>query len=433
MRTLTLSLLVFAGLIPVHAFETLEFDDNTGLFIGTPEGYTGASALFGPVQVEEGMSDGAGMLLTIGVGQGTVIYGPPMSVGSGKCLLEVSVWCTGSGAALALAALDIPEGSGFEGINGSMASNIEIDSGALMGEWHRFSLVYDPARDGFIPLFQAVSTGQQTVVVFVDQMKIVNLAQAQAEGYDLAELLGLPATEPVATLVPTELPTDLTEATPTFTPTDTPTELSVETPVETPVDTPTEVPTDLTEGTPTFTPPPTPTEIPVDTPTPTLVSFPDEAVIALNRVNMHRAAAGLEPMEMHASLVQSTQAHSNYMALHTELTHEENEGASGFTGENPRARAAAAGYGNNNIWEGAGYRTIGFADPVVNVDSQVEGPFHRVAPPSLRPNPFRLRFGRRRCQQLLHAEFRLARLGQSGDRRLPRSRPGGGGDPVRWA
>ena len=103
MRTLTLSLLVFAGLIPVHAFETLEFDDNTGLFIGTPEGYTGASALFGPVQVEEGMSDGAGMLLTIGVGQGTVIYGPPMSVGSGKCLLEVSVWCTGSGAALALA------------------------------------------------------------------------------------------------------------------------------------------------------------------------------------------------------------------------------------------------------------------------------------------------------------------------------------------
>ena len=381
MRTLALSLLVFVGLTPVQAFETLEFDDDTGLFMGTPDGYTAAFALFGSVQAEEGMSDGKGMQLTVGIGQGKVIYGPPMNVGSGKCLLELSVWCTGPGAALALAALDIPEDSGFEGINGSMSSNIEIDSGALAGAWHRFSLVYDPARDGFIPLFQAVSTGQETVAIFVDRMKVVNLAQAQAEGYDLAELLGLPATEPVGTPVPTEMPTDLTEATPTFTPTNTPTDLSNETPVETPTEVPTEQPTGLTEATPTFTPTEAPTEIPADTPTPTAVSFPDEAVEALNRVNMHRAAVGLVPMELHALLIQAAQAHSGYMAQNTDLDHYEDEGVPGFTGVTPWDRTTAAGYPPNTpIYEGVGYRTIGFADPTVNIDSQVEGPFHRVAP-----------------------------------------------------
>lgn len=107
---------------------------------------------------------------------------------------------------------------------------------------------------------------------------------------------------------------------------------------------------------------------------------------ALARVNYHREKAGAPPMRLNGSLIETALAHSRYMVLNNFLTHIETNGNPGFTGVEPGDRATAQGYQSTNVWEGIGFYRITSSGQIVhrepreNVDDQISGPFHRVAP-----------------------------------------------------
>jgi hypothetical protein len=70
--------------------------------------------------------------------------------------------------------------------------------------------------------------------------------------------------------------------------------------------------------------------------------------VALNRVNMYRSQAGVPPCRLEPTLVQSAQAHAEYIAQNGSFNdpHGEQTGQPGFTGATFFDRAKAAGYRN---------------------------------------------------------------------------------------
>ena len=104
---------------------------------------------------------------------------------------------------------------------------------------------------------------------------------------------------------------------------------------------------------------------------------PSAAVEALDRANCYRQLMGHDPGVLDERLDAASQAHADYMATHGVLSHGEDSGASGFTGEWVWDRVAAAG------WEDqAGY---GISEvvaqgpgPALAVDLWVDSVYHRA-------------------------------------------------------
>ncbi len=121
----------------------------------------------------------------------------------------------------------------------------------------------------------------------------------------------------------------------------------------------------------------TPRPTPTPTPTPPPIGSP-EAREALRVVNDIRLSVNLNPLAMHQALLDSAQAHADYMAQNNILEHTENITQPGFTGARAWDRATAAGYQNTNVWEVLGLTRVEDANPTDNVYLQMEGPFHRI-------------------------------------------------------
>lgn len=126
---------------------------------------------------------------------------------------------------------------------------------------------------------------------------------------------------------------------------------------------------------PDVIPTPTPSMPPTPTPTPK-TEYPSVAEEALARVNFHRAWAGIAPMSLHSSLIQSSEAHSHYMYLNRIISHQEDPSLPGFTGVRAWDRAQHFGFPTGNVWEGIGSKSVSESASDC-IDIQVSGPFHR--------------------------------------------------------
>jgi uncharacterized protein YkwD len=86
-------------------------------------------------------------------------------------------------------------------------------------------------------------------------------------------------------------------------------------------------------------PPPAPVADPAAPP-----ATGNTATDAFNRMNFRRAQAGLAALGRNARIDAAAQAHSDYQAIHNEISHIETPGLPGFTGVQPGDRLNAAGY-----------------------------------------------------------------------------------------
>jgi len=93
----------------------------------------------------------------------------------------------------------------------------------------------------------------------------------------------------------------------------------------------------------------------------------------LNRINTHRALAGVAPVLTNSQINAAAQAHADYLHLYTATGHEELSGLPGFTGQWHSDRMTAQGYS----WSGAG-EVISFGkDAQAGVDALIMAIYHR--------------------------------------------------------
>lgn len=110
---------------------------------------------------------------------------------------------------------------------------------------------------------------------------------------------------------------------------------------------------------------------------------PDAAVTAINAVNTIRVAMGVECAKLVLDLDTSAKAHCDFYAANTGNAmceggnispHDEVTGCTGFTGADPGARVAAAGYVGNGWGEVMAFND----DPLKAVDQWVNSVWHRT-------------------------------------------------------
>lgn len=120
-------------------------------------------------------------------------------------------------------------------------------------------------------------------------------------------------------------------------------------------------------------------------------------VQALAEVNRYRAASGLGPVDMAATLNQAAQAHADFIVGNCAnygtsglSPHQENPAWDGFTGEDLGVRAQAAGFSAIGSW-GIG-EVIAFEhDPAAAVTGWIDTLYHRI--PLLDPNARQVGYG----------------------------------------
>ena len=103
----------------------------------------------------------------------------------------------------------------------------------------------------------------------------------------------------------------------------------------------------------------------------------DAALEALMRANEHRAMMNLAPGSLHPLLNQASQAHADYMACNEVISHQEDAGLGGFTGEWVWDRIDAAGY----VLEGGRSWSEVIADgysATDAIDGWVNSVYHRI-------------------------------------------------------
>jgi hypothetical protein len=102
----------------------------------------------------------------------------------------------------------------------------------------------------------------------------------------------------------------------------------------------------------------------------------EDAIAAVERTNCYRNIMGLQAASLDPRLDTAAQAHADYMLANNVLSHDEQQGASGFTGTWAWDRAAAAGYSCNGCSIG---EVVAFGvGPAAAVDIWVDSVYHRV-------------------------------------------------------
>lgn len=143
-----------------------EFTAIPGGFANQPAGTHAVGSI--PTDNQE-LSDGTGVTITTAPGQVELLFFPSIEIGDRVALMRASVRSTGSGAAIALAAVD-------SSLDGSIATNIPANSNIYLDRFSRMVIVYDPPGTAFHPVFQLANlTGSQEVTVFLDNVEIYAL------------------------------------------------------------------------------------------------------------------------------------------------------------------------------------------------------------------------------------------------------------------
>ena len=144
------------------------------------------------------------------------------------------------------------------------------------------------------------------------------------------------------------------------------------------------------------------------TPLPVPQAVSPESLRALDYLNQHRAAAGLESMVYSPTLEAAAEGHAQYLAANQVSGHQQEPGALLFTGTSLRDRAQAAGY-TGGLAEVVAH--VGQAEEAV--DRWIETLYHRI--PLLYPG---------------YTEMGYAHAGQDFRANVLVAGPGGGSDAV---
>ena len=143
---------------------TIELDRAEGLTISAPAGFNQANHSFGAVPEGEG-TNGQGLTVSLGNGDGFILYGPSVETGPGDVLIECSVWTNTPNLYLALVGLNAP-------VDGSLIANMPANGAEYVGSWHTMKVIYDPKDDSIMPAFQVASLADGLGVVYVDQIVV---------------------------------------------------------------------------------------------------------------------------------------------------------------------------------------------------------------------------------------------------------------------
>lgn len=105
-------------------------------------------------------------------------------------------------------------------------------------------------------------------------------------------------------------------------------------------------------------------------------TYSAEVVEALNEINRHRSASGLQTLKIDPFLSKSAESHAKYLVTHVKnASHDQVSGKAGFTGVNYKERAKSAGYTINVGSEAVSYGSS------INIQRDIadfiEGVFHR--------------------------------------------------------
>ncbi len=155
------TVLLFASLCLAQEPITLDLDTDAGLTIEAPGEYNLAEYTFGSLPMKDGEPT-QGLTVTLNADDGLIFYGPSIETGPGDVLVECTVWCTGPDVGLVLLAMNLPDHS--------MMANLLANGAKFTGGWNTMRLFCDPENDIIVPTFQAVSAGDGTTVVCVDQI-----------------------------------------------------------------------------------------------------------------------------------------------------------------------------------------------------------------------------------------------------------------------
>ncbi|MFH1742336.1 MAG: hypothetical protein ABIH23_25305 [bacterium] len=180
------------------------------LVITAPTGYSTAAYRFEALRTgtdglsEVGLNDGRGIVVLATADRGFLLFGPVVDTGGGVVHLECTVWTSAPDVAVALAALDAPEGGTLEQLSGSLATNQPANGASFMGGWHVLEVFYDPEGDAIVPAFQAIPLSNKIVKVYIDNIRITPLRDLESD--ELADRLKILSPICPPTPIPTRIP-----------------------------------------------------------------------------------------------------------------------------------------------------------------------------------------------------------------------------------
>ncbi len=127
-----------------------------------------------PSDGETSLTDGIGAQITVTKDQGVILFFPAQNTDPSGAIVRLSVYASGPGAQLALAAMDADRTLGLQSIDGSMAARIISNSDNLQNKWHQLSIFLDPYQNGIVPIVQFLSSANDDVFIYIDNLEIIN-------------------------------------------------------------------------------------------------------------------------------------------------------------------------------------------------------------------------------------------------------------------
>jgi hypothetical protein len=151
-----------------------DFSSISGGLTNPP--YPGGDVYMGEIPKGE---DGLGAMFILAPGQVELLMFPELEVGDNPAFIRASVQASSGGASIGLAALDGQ-------MDGSIATNIPVDSSIFKDRYHWMYVLYKSPSDSIVPIFQVSNlNGKQPVVVYLDTIEIYQLEGDQGIPFTL--------------------------------------------------------------------------------------------------------------------------------------------------------------------------------------------------------------------------------------------------------
>ena len=129
-----------------------------------------------PSDGETSLTDGIGAQITVTKDQGVILFFPAQNTDPSGAIVRLSVYASGPGAQLALAAMDADQTSGLQSIDGSMAARIISNSENIQNGWNQLNLFVKSFQNGIVPILQMISTtNKQNTTVYLDRLEVIPL------------------------------------------------------------------------------------------------------------------------------------------------------------------------------------------------------------------------------------------------------------------
>lgn len=159
--------------------------DANGLIIvppGAPGEYELAAVEFGVQSLtsihDNELADGIGMTISLNQREGALIFFPPQTTEDDLVLIRASIRASHPEATLAIGLLDAVPSDNIAGamLNGTLGSNIVLDSSRFVNEFRRLEAVAPSERGAVVPLIQVTNTRNIQMTVEIDNLQLFRIS-----------------------------------------------------------------------------------------------------------------------------------------------------------------------------------------------------------------------------------------------------------------